>query len=131
MSDCIEWSKSRDRDGYGNTWRDGKQYRAHRLVFLDCNGYLPEVVTHTCDNPPCVNPAHLEAGTWQSNMDDKFRRGRAVHVIGENHYGARLTEDQVHWIRASSLSPRVIADWAGVSERTVRGVRRRETWKHV
>lgn len=129
MSDCIEWDKSRTWDGYGQTRRGGKVYRAHRMAFLDANGYLPEVVRHSCDNPGCVNPAHLLGGTHQDNADDRGARDREAR--GEKHGSAKLTEDQVHWIRASSLSQRVIADWAGVSPRAVGKVKRRELWKHV
>ncbi len=31
---------------------------------------------HSCDNPPCVNPAHLSAGTYSENAWDKTRKGR-------------------------------------------------------
>jgi HNH endonuclease len=34
------------------------------------------VVRHTCDNPRCVNPAHLILGTYRQNTHDSIRRGR-------------------------------------------------------
>jgi len=101
---------------------------AHRVAFLDTNGYLPEVVTHTCDNPPCVNPTHLKAGTWQSNMDDKYARGRAVQVNGECHGMAKLTWPIVYWIRASSLSNAVVADWTGLRRSSIWAIRQRKSW---
>jgi hypothetical protein len=98
------------------------------MVFLDTNGYLPEVVTHVCDNPSCVNPAHLQAGTWQSNMDDKYARKRAVQVSRGRHGAAKLNEYTVQWIRSSALPGNVVAEWAGVSRAQVSRIRLRQNW---
>ena len=128
MKDCIEWNRGRDKNGYGKTYRNGKHVKAHRMAFLDANGYLPPLVTHICDNPPCVNPAHLEAGTCQSNMDDKYARGRAVQVSGARHGMAKLNEYAVQWIRSSALPGTVVAEWAEVSRSQVSRIRLRQCW---
>ena len=49
------------------------------------NGSIPDdlEIMHICHNPPCVNPAHLIAGTHSENMqmsvDDGRRIGREGH----------------------------------------------------
>lgn len=53
---------------------------AHRLSYESTNGKIPAGmhIMHSCDNPACVNPMHLSAGTAKDNMQDcssKFRFG--------------------------------------------------------
>jgi HNH endonuclease len=52
---------------------------AHRLAWEIANGHpVPEdgLICHHCDNPLCVNPAHLYLGTYQSNAQDRADRNR-------------------------------------------------------
>jgi len=77
--DCWLWRGLIDRNGYG---RIGDNYRvalAHRFAYEAAIGPIPAGldVLHSCDNPPCVNPAHLRVGTHAENMADMVRRGRA------------------------------------------------------
>jgi len=76
--DCWEWGGSPGQDGYGVVSWGGSQYRAHRVSYELHVGPVPEglVVRHACDNPPCVNPAHLLPGTQADNVRDMYERGR-------------------------------------------------------
>lgn len=76
--ECWEWLGSRNPAGYGviNVGRArvlAHRYSAERLGGLNAEGL---VVRHKCDNPPCVNPAHLEVGTRADNNRDTKERGR-------------------------------------------------------
>lgn len=80
-SGCWEWGGSRNEDGYGvlTHLRSGlSNARAHRLMYERFVGPIPDgaEIRHRCDNPPCVNPEHLEPGTHAENMSDMAERGR-------------------------------------------------------
>ncbi len=77
-TNCWNWSGGKDKDGYGKLKRNGVDQRAHRLFYQEHKEPIPEgyVVLHSCDNPSCVNPAHLSAGTHLDNEKDKDNKGR-------------------------------------------------------
>jgi hypothetical protein len=108
---CWEWTGSRlASGGYGRLCLGSNvQVRAHRFSFELHNGPLPEgfLALHTCDNPPCVNPAHLYSGTDADNVHDMFRRNRVpkgYHAKHGSHPMAKLTETQVRDIRSRDYS---------------------------
>ena len=66
---------------YGRTWYDGGHIYAHRLAYMLAVGPVDGwQVLHTCDNPKCCNPAHLELGTHAENMRQMRERGRASRI---------------------------------------------------
>ena len=82
---CWEWQRHRNSiSDYGMLSFLGNTTRyAHRAAWEFSNGKIPKGkhVLHTCDNPPCVNPAHLYIGTPQDNMDDRTERGKSIGAV--------------------------------------------------
>jgi hypothetical protein len=74
---CWEWLAAKHKDGYGQLGIGPTIMLAHRLSYLLHQGILPpQYLRHTCDNPGCVNPAHLIPGTQKENMKDRQLRHR-------------------------------------------------------
>lgn len=81
---CLEFAGARQGE-YGKISINGKVYKTHRLAWVLSFGDIPEglLVCHSCDNPPCCNPAHLFLGTVTDNNRDRETKGRGVHL---NHH---------------------------------------------
>lgn len=128
-SACWEWQASESGPmGYGKFFLDRETpIGAHRVSWMLAHGPVPEGlhVCHYCDNPPCVNPAHLFVGTAAENFDDMVSKGRFV-------FGARkLTPEGAEAIRSGAMKDapaRALAKRLGVHITTIHRVRRGSTW---
>lgn len=91
---------------YGYFYYEGKRLRAHRFSFAFHVGPITKglLVLHKCDNPSCVNPAHLYLGTSQDNSNDKMLRGRDNKEKGVDRWSAKLTENDVRAMRIDYVS---------------------------
>ena len=80
---CWPYMGFRKWDGYGWIQRyidnKPKNMTAHRFAWILTNGQPEDGMhlLHTCDNPPCCNPAHLRLGTHAENMAEMGAKGRA------------------------------------------------------
>lgn len=80
--ECWPWIGYLDADGYGQIAEGGRcsePLATHRVAWEQVNGPIPDGmdICHSCDNPPCCNPAHLFPGTHDDNMADMKAKGRA------------------------------------------------------
>lgn len=113
---CWEWTRYKDKDGYGQLRFKGRMYLAHRFSYMTYVGAIPEgmLICHKCDNPSCVNPDHLFIGTHLDNKRDCIKKGRLnprkggdhhcrLHpeliIRGGEHYKAKLSNSQALEIR--------------------------------
>lgn len=82
--ECWPWRGARLPAGYGRVKIDGKATLAHRTAYFSANPKAKQrrairLILHSCDNPPCCNPAHLRLGSFVDNRRDlKARKGLAT-----------------------------------------------------
>lgn len=143
--ECWEWNGARHPEGYGFMFA-GKAYgsgmarwiKVHRLSWEIHNGPIHDglQVLHHCDNPPCVNPAHLYVGTQLQNIRDRAqrRRGKEHHQNGIANDNAKLTEADVRAIIAllkTGRSQTEIAKIFGVVQPHISRIAHKTSWQHI
>jgi hypothetical protein len=66
---CWEWQGTLSVEGYGVLRIDYAQVKAHRWVYEQRVGPIPDglVIDHLCRNRRCVNPDHLDVVTLGEN----------------------------------------------------------------
>lgn len=128
--ECWLWKASCFKGGYGQFKASGRMLKANRVAyFLGTGMDLGEsLALHTCDNPPCCNPAHLEPGDIATNNRDKADRNR---IKGSRNPAAKLTGADVLEIRASDAPAKILAHHYGVTAALINLVRARKVWAHV
>lgn len=134
---CWEWTGGKISTGYGMFHPAPKQsVLAHRYAWEQDRGPIPvgQFILHHCDNRSCVNPRHLFCGDQQANVDDMINKGRnrtPGPPPGTQNHQAKLTEEIVRKIRASSMAARILAKRHGVSLSLIYAVKQRRLWAHI
>lgn len=138
--DCWEWQGSRTARGYGQLKlpRSTTNIRAHRLAYFLATGRDPQekLVCHTCDNPPCCNPAHLFLGDDADNVQDMVAKGRARggKGSGETNSRAKMTEAEARLVISAIIAGktnREIARDLPVSHGLISRIRHRHAWREL
>lgn len=137
--ECWPWTASQWKGGYGCfKLPDRSTIVASRYAYFLVTKHWPGryLVCHSCDNPPCCNPAHLWLGLHKDNSDDKISKGRArtADMRGSRNGHAKLTEGDVERIReriAAGETNVAIAPAYGVHHSTISLIRGGKFWKHV
>ena len=142
--ECWAWTAFRDARGYGHIGSGGRGapgVLAHRLsaflagfpIDLRPGRGSAQLICHRCDNPACVNPAHLFIGTPADNSADMVAKCRQQR--GERRPLAKLTAGQVAEIRrlrdAGGITQVALARRFGVSTALVSMVVNGHAWAHV
>lgn len=131
---CWEWKGRLNAAGYGLIDFGGRPHIASRLSLTWSIGRMSKNISacHSCDNPKCVNPGHLFAGTQKDNMQDAKAKGRIKAGNrgrrGNDINSSRLKQDQVLEIKRSPPNDRAFSEKFGVSANAIRLIRIGKNW---
>lgn len=139
---CWVWTGTKKPAGYGKFSKGGKRdrrwYPAHRISWVLAGNSLnrSDAICHHCDNPSCVRPDHLFAGTLADNNRDMWSKGRGVlsHHVGEHHGNSKMSDARVVAARAvllSGASLRRLAVELGVTATALSRAVRGKTYGHL
>lgn len=127
LDECWLWIGSVDGKKYGMIRKAGRLLKAHRVSYELHYGQHPGKyqVCHRCDNPSCVNPAHLWLGTNLENSIDALKKGK---------YNRKLTAKDAKRIRklaALGVSRKDIAGAFGIDQSHVCDIVNGKRWHHL
>lgn len=136
---CWNWTRGKDWDGYGTFWFQNRQWRAPKFcfIFVKKEALAPRnLVCHTCDNPSCINPAHLFQATAKENAIDCSVKGRKRPRRGSQVSASKLTEalvERARALRKTGLTIRAIHEVLGkpLSYSNLAHAIAGNTWAHV
>jgi hypothetical protein len=132
---CHIWTGNTNA-GYGQTSFLGKKIGTHRLSYILQKGNIPQgmIICHVCDNPSCVNPAHLFLGTAKTNAEDKVAKNRQIKNTwskGENHPCAKLNESNIIEIRNSNFNNLELSQKFNVTKSTISKIKNFRIWRNI
>lgn len=122
-----KYGRVKIRDPFTN---ERKMMIASRVSYLAYNGKIPTGmnILHLCDNPQCVNPKHLYAGTSLQNSKD------IKSTKAKRPFTTKLTIQQARTIKhrlALGVSMRRLASEFEISSSTVQQIKDGKTWRDV
>lgn len=131
--ECWPWTGHALAAGYGRIAIDGRTWLATHLALTISGEPRPDgqYALHRCDNPRCVNPAHLWWGTQAENMKDMAAKGRGRAPRGSRNPNAKLTEADVREIRATPGPASALAAKFRIDRSKICRIRNRKAWAHV
>lgn len=134
--ECWVWTAAKNSAGYG-LFGDSKKHLVHRISYEIHFGEIPAGlhVCHRCDNPPCLRPEHLFAGTDHDNHMDAMLKGRLKGRVDRRGTGGKLTDDQIREIRRvyqeGGVTGRSLAFCYGISPSSLSKIVRGETYTNL
>lgn len=120
LTHCWIFQGSISPDGYGYFHRLRKPFWAHRFMYEEVNGKIPEgkQLDHLCKVRSCVNPNHLEVVTIKINV----QRGKSAKISMKE-----ACEIRDLFLRMS-FTQREIAKLYGISQQQVSDIVINKCW---
>jgi hypothetical protein len=137
-NECWEWTGYKDKKGYGRININSKMIGTHRFSYLIYNKIIPDgmLILHSCNNPSCVNPTHLRAGTNKDNAQDSLLAGtsRSLHQNGEKNTSSKITENQaikIIELYNSGVLLKDISEMFNIQVPAIQRIATGKRWSHI
>ena len=131
--DCLIWQNGKTPSGYGKTRFNGKTTGTHRLALFFTTQTWGQCALHLCDTPACVNPDHLQWGSYSQNSSDMVNKDRQAK--GSRIAQSKLTEEQAKQIKQEYAlgieSWRSLGIKYGVSKTVIGYIVKNKFWTHI
>lgn len=134
---CWEWNRELNNKGYGLfRYGNSKWVTAHRLSFSIANHCDPIAsdILHRCDNPRCVNPAHMFTGDQGDNVRDCVAKGRHKNgnlPDGTGAFTTRALALNIIALYQAGLKQLDLARFFGVNRGVIADICVGRTWKSL
>lgn len=134
---CWEWIAGRSSNGRAAFWYEKRTLIASRFSYSLVFDDIPQgfFICHHCDNPICVKPSHLFAGTPKDNAQDCLIKNRKNSPKGNKHTWSILDEKQVMYVLEQyylrGMLEKEIARILKVSRGAIHGIVKGKNWKHI
>ncbi len=133
---CYNWLGAISPQGYGRSSLFVPYISTdlcHRASFWLYNGYLPEIVMHSCDNRGCCYWGHLREGTHSDNMKDMYNKGRGRYQNGESNRSSEISKEMasIIWNYKGKMGRYKLAEILGVSKYIINNIWYGGQWNEV
>ena len=128
---CWLWTGQKQVRGYGRIAINGKRTGAHRFSWQLANGPIPfgMRILHRCDNPPCVRPSHLFAGTDLDNYRDAVAKGQRCWPANAKLSALDVLEIRQCYANRKLGTVGILAKRFRVNRMTIQRVARGKCWQ--
>jgi len=122
ITGCWIWQRALNNKGYGTMTRKGKRIYAHVFSYIAAKGPIPKGLElhHKCENPPCINPEHLEPVTHKVNL----------RLSKHTKLNEKLVKE-IKRLNKSGLGYRKLSKLFNTSRSTVQSIIIGRTWRDV
>lgn len=132
---CKPYITSEGRTAWNLRDENGRPKTIFRsaIVCTYAHGPRPDgkLALHNNGDPTDDRPDNLRWGTQKENMADRKAHGRQPRLVGETHPRAKLTIEQVRFVRRSDARHVDLARQFGVSASLIHHIRIGLIWKEA